>query len=168
MMPRRFAQDTEVSVGKSRAEIDELLRAWGCDAIRWTDSYATGQVTVEFVWRREEASYHARFSLRLPSEEELRAEAIDGRTRRPSASKYEKARAALGRREHRLLLLWLRAALNVVEEGIIPAEALFLPFLVARNGRTVAETALPRLSTLLEAGTADGLFGLPERAGKGR
>jgi len=164
-MPRRYAQETTVSVGKSRGEIDDLLRSWGCDAIRWTDSFATGQVSIEFIWKREDVAYHARFSLQLPNEAELRKQAIDGRTRKPSASKFEKLRQGVGRQEHRLLLLWLKAALNVVDAGIIPAEAIFLPFLVAKDGRTVAETALPRLRLLLDAKTANGLLAMPSGGG---
>jgi len=41
---RRYAEDTDVSVGKSRGEIDDLLRAWKCDGIQWTDHYDVGTV----------------------------------------------------------------------------------------------------------------------------
>ena len=50
---RRYAQDTSVSVGKSRGEIDELLRDWGCEAIRWSDDYRAGRVRLEFLWVRD-------------------------------------------------------------------------------------------------------------------
>lgn len=32
---RRYAEDTSVSVGRSRGDIDDLLRAWGCTALQW-------------------------------------------------------------------------------------------------------------------------------------
>lgn len=146
---RRYAQDTSVSVGKSRGEIDDLLRDWSCDGIRWTDDYRAGRVRLEFLWSREDAQYLARFDLRLPGEEELRRKSIDLRTRKVSEIKLRKAREAAGRHEHRVLLLWLKAALNAVEAGLVDPAAIFLPFLVGADGRTFADVALPKLPSLI-------------------
>lgn len=158
---RRFAEDTTVSVTKSRGEIDDLLRAWHCDGIRWTDNFRDGVVTLEFTWSRDGVDYLARFTLQLPTEEEMRTRAIDLRTRRVSDVKLRKVREAAGRHEHRVLLLWLKAALNAVAAGLIDPATIFLPFLVGRNGQTVAEAALPRLAKLLE-GSALALLPAPE------
>lgn len=147
---RRYAQDTSVSVGRSRGEIDDLLREWNCDGIRWTDDYRTGRVRLEFLWSRDAAQYLARFDLRLPGEEELRRKAIDLRTRKVSEVKQlKKAREAAGRHEHRVLLLWLKAALNAVEAGLVDPAAIFLPFLVGSDGQTFADVALPKLPALI-------------------
>jgi hypothetical protein len=54
----------------------------------------------------------------------------------------------------RVLLLWLKAALNAVDSGLIDVETIFLPFLEDRNGKTIAEIALPRLGVLLEGSAA--------------
>lgn len=157
---RRYAQETTVSVAKTRGEIDALLRRWGCDGIRWTDHYARGAIALEFIWHREDAEYLARFSIQLPSDKELRGEAKHQTTGRFLQTKFEKLQASRGRQEHRLLLLWLKAALNAVDAGIVEPETIFLPFLVGRDGQTVAEAALPRLQTLLVDGSR-ALLGIP-------
>ena len=155
-----YASTTTVAVSKSRGSIDDLLRAWGCDGIRWTDQFTQGVVRVEFTWEHEGTDYGARFSIQLPNDDAIRAEAVHATTGRFLESKYDALCKARGRVEHRVLLLWLKAAFNAVEAGIVDAETLFLPFLVDANGRTVAEVALPRLSEMLSSG-AETLLGIP-------
>lgn len=160
----QYANTTTVSVTKSRGQIDALLRDWGCDGIRWTDQFATGLVRLEFIWSPGDMSYGARFSLQLPDDVEIRARARHGRTREFLPVKYEALKRTRGQSEHRILLLWLKAAFNAVEAGIVTAETLFLPFLVDANGQTIAEVALPRLSLMLSGG-AEQLLGLPAPEG---
>lgn len=149
-MPRRYADGTSVSVLKSRTEIDALLQRWGASACSWTDDWGTGRTRLEFVWHRNGLDYHARFEIKLPDDEDLREEARHARTREVLESKLERLRAARGRQEHRRLLLWLKATFEAVEDGIVEADAVFLPFLVGKDGRTFAEHALPNLPKLLE------------------
>ena len=149
---RRYAQDTAVPVAKTRQEIDTLLRAWNADAIRWTDEFRVGRVRVEFTWTHGEAMYHARFDLPLPTEEQLRARALNARTRQVSEVKLRNLRERAGRHEHRVLLLWLKAALNAVEAGLVDPAAVFLSFLVGADGRTVADVAIPKLPALMKGG----------------
>lgn len=163
-----YAKTTSVPIARSRAQIDELLQRWNCDAIRWTDDFRRGVVLLEFTWERledgEPLAYLARFELRLPTDDALRLEARDGRSGAFSQAKMDKLRAGRGRQEHRILLLWLTAAFNAVDAGLVDAATLFLPFLVGRDGQTVAEAALPRMRNLLRGAAASAL-GLPERAG---
>lgn len=128
-MAKRYASETKVSVARSRAEIEKLLRNWGADAIRWTDHWRESAMVLEFLWRHEEADYLARF--RMEIEEGSGAQV-----------------------EHRILLLWLKGCFNAVEAGLVEAEVIFLPFLVGTDGQTVAQAALPRLRMLLEGSAA--------------
>jgi hypothetical protein len=155
---RRYAEDTAVPISRSRGEIDTLLRSWGAQGIQWTDDYEHDRVILRFVWPRGEQRFMARFAIRLPGRADLEPGAIDRRTRRVSSGKLERLMADRGKREHRVLALWLKAALNAVDCGLVEAETLFLPFLEDRNGNTVAELALPRLGILLE-GSATKLLG---------
>jgi len=155
---RRFAEDTSVPVAKSRGEIDRLLREWGAKGIQWSDDFEHDTSTLRFVWTFDGADYLARFTVHLPGRAELQEHAIDGRTGRVSERKLEQLLNARGKREHRLLLLWLKAALNAVEAGLVTAETLFLPFLEGRDGQTVAEVAVPRLAQL-STGSAMKLLG---------
>ena len=133
-------------MSKSRAEIDALLRGWGCGQLQWSDDFAAGRVRLRFVWAHSGASYLARFDLLLPTDEVLRKRAggWDGKLRKLQADR--------GKQEHRVLLLWLKAALNAVESGLVTAETLFLPFLEGADGQTVAEIAVPRMGFLHSEG----------------
>jgi hypothetical protein len=162
----RFAAETTVPVGRTRGEIDTLLREWKCDQLQWSDDYQRGRVCLRFVWTHDKTTYVARFNLQLATEEQMRKEAIDQRDssgKRIAETKLARLHASRGQQEHRVLLLWLKAALNAVEAGIVDAAAIFLPFLEDREGVTVAEMALPRLHTLLEGSSKLLLSGKPER-----
>lgn len=137
-----FAQRTKVPCARTRQEIDRLLRAWKCDGIQWTDEFTLSRVTLRFVWSRFQGPREARVSVTYQAQFRINL----------SRSTTQ------GRQEHRLLLLWLKAALNAVEGGIIPAELLFLPWLVGRDGQTFGEIALPRLPQLLNAPDASTLL----------
>jgi len=147
---KRYAADTTVPVARSRGEIDSLLRQWKCKGIQWTDQFDDGIVVLRFAWAFEGNSYMTRFTIRLPSESELMKQAIDGRSStKISPIKLEKLQAKQGQQEHRILLLWLKAAFNAVQAGIVRAEEIFLPFLEGANGQTVSEAVLPRLALLM-------------------
>lgn len=158
---RRYAEGTSVAVSKSRGEVDKLLREWGADAIQWSDEFKAATATLRFIWTYDENEYLARFTIKLPAEEELKKGAVDGRTGRVSQTKMETLLRTRGRQEHRILLLWLKAALNAVDCGIVSAEAIFLPFMEGKDGRTVAEIAVPKMAQLL-TGSASRLLGTGE------
>lgn len=150
---KRFAEDTAVPIAKSRAELEKLLRDWRCDAIRWSDHWHEGRSRLEFTWNHADTLYMARFDITLERDDALRERAVDGRTGRPSERKLEQLRDARGRREHRVLVLWIKAALNAVAAGIVAPEAIFLPWLVGKDGRTFGDVAVAQLPKLL-AGSA--------------
>lgn len=141
-MRRRYAETTSVSVGRSRQELDDLLRRWGCAAISWSDNFEQGWAQLSFAWKRDADVYLAKFRIKITA---------TGHTKRDQER--------IGRQEHRVLCLWIKAALNAVDSGIIPAEAIFLPFLVGKDGQTVADVALPRLPSLLKGGADHLLLG---------
>lgn len=159
MGARRYAEDTAVSVEKSRFEIKELLVQWGCSGIGWMDDFNTGLARLQFRWSRDEVVYVAQFDIRLPDDEALKKKARHATSLRFLPAKFETLRGARGRSEHRVMFLWIKAALNAVEAGIIDPATIFLPFLVGRDGRTFAEAALPRLPELLQLPSADRLLG---------
>jgi hypothetical protein len=149
MARRKHAQDTKVSIGRSRGQIDKLLRDWGVDGIQWTDYFKRDMIQLEFVWEHEGNDYLARIKIGLPTAEDLEDEAIDGRTGRVSDAKLRKLLNERGKREHRLLLLFLKGAFEAIDAGVIEAEQLFLPYLVGADGRTVGEVAAEKLPVLL-------------------
>jgi hypothetical protein len=150
MSRRRYAEKTTVPISQSRGEIDTLLRKWGCDGIQWTDEFALNQVTLRFSWNHEGQPYMARFAIAVPPIDE--EDVLDLRTGEVSEAKRAKAEVRRGKVEHRILLLWLKAALNAVEAGIISAETLFLPFIEDQTGKTVAELLVPQFAKIPHVG----------------
>lgn len=145
-----YAHDTKVPVSKSRADIEHLLKRWGCDGRRWTEDDRARLVTCEFRWRFEGVDYGARFRLQLPSDEVL----VLQFKRTPTALQLQTAREQRWRALHRVLLLTITAELNAVEAGLKTAPEAFLPYLVGADGLTIAEVAIPRLRQLYESGAA--------------
>jgi len=137
-------------VSSSRGHIDKLLREWKCDAIQWTDDFRNGIVQLRFVWEHDGTIYKARIEVQLESDEKLKKLAVDGRNGSFSPNAFAKLSAKRGQREHRVLLLWLKAALNAVEDGIVSAESIFLPFIEDIDGRTVTEVVGAKMHQLLK------------------
>lgn len=150
---RRFAQDTSVPISRSREQIDELLRAWKCEGVAWIDHWAEDKVEMQFRMLRldqrtnQATVYVARFVFAIESQEKIRQRCMGSRGLKQAQFDQEMSRR--GRREHRVLLLMLKGALEAVEEGIIPPEALFLAFMVCSDGRTVYEAAIDQLPQLV-------------------
>ena len=155
---RRFAQDTTVAISKSRQDIQDLLLRWSCQDLGWLDRFDMGIVLLQFVIPRktpgknEAILYRAQFSITLETEAKIRLRCTGARGL--AEGRFRDAMNRRGRREHRVLYLWLKAALEAVTEGIIPFEAIFLPFFVREDGRTVHEVALPFLPKMMAGSIA--------------
>jgi len=145
---RRYATDTAVPISRTRGDVLALLTEWGCSSIGWFDDFENGLAQLYFRWPRDGVTYSARFSISLPTDADLRQRARHATTRTFLPAKFKQLQAGRGRSEHRVLLLWLKAALNAVEAGIIDPALVFMPFLVGNNGKTVGEVLLPRLKDI--------------------
>jgi len=149
---KRAYEDTPVTVSRSREEIDKILRAWGVSGIQWEDDFERGFVTLRFRWKRETGNtLVARFRISLESEDDLREEAIDGRSGKFSQKKYDRLKMHRGKREHRVLASFIKNAFEAIEDGILTAEALLMPWLEDSTGATVYEKIEPVLDQLAAA-----------------
>lgn len=157
-MKRKYASDTSVQVSKSRGEIEKLLRIWGAKQMQWSDDFDGGNVMLRFIWEHGGASYTARFVVDVSTAQEIKDESRDGRTRKFSQVKYDKAMDRRGMVEHRELALLMKAIFVAVDCGLITAEQVFLPFLEGQDGRTVGECILPELAKILKHGGAKNLL----------
>ncbi len=147
----RAYANTTVAIGRSREEIDEILRKWGVGGIQWEDDFDEGYASLRFKWKRdgdEGAVLVARFRLDMETEETLLELAIDKRTKQFSDKKYDRLKADRGKREHRILLNLLKTMFEAIEDGIMPPEALLLPWLEDSTGKTVYEKLEPSLNQL--------------------
>lgn len=133
--PRIFAIDTRVPVDKTRQEIIELLREWGCRSTAWAEDYDKHQVILQFSWASKSgAIYRMRFTITIPTSDR-------GRIFKPEQQ------AQASRSAHRLLLLKLKADLNAINCGLAKAEEIFMPWMVDVDGKTIAEFLLPQLES---------------------
>jgi len=147
----RAYENTTIAVSKSREQIDSILRKWGVNGISWQDEFDLGRAQLRFKWERDDGTeLVARFRVDLPTDEELRETAIDKRNGQFSEKKLERAKADLGKREHRVLLNLLKNMFEAIEAGIMPAEALLLPWIEDVNGETVYEKVEPKMSQLAQ------------------
>jgi len=145
----KYAQNTEVPPGESRDQITDLLRSWGVQGIRWSEDFSSHRVMLEFVWEHMNVNFHARINVNLPTDDVLEKMAIHKRSKKVLPDKFERLKQTRGWREHRVLYIFLKGAFEAIENGIITAEQLFLPWLVGRDGRTVGDVIAPRLPELM-------------------
>lgn len=141
----------EVPISRSRAEIEKLLRRWGVAGLSWVDDYETGLAILRFRWKtdpEDEVGYTARFTIRVPSDQDLEAQAIDKRSGRFSEKKMARLRKGRGKRQHRLLLYLIRTQLEAIQEGIMLPEQVFMSWIEDENGMTLFDRMLPELRQL--------------------
>lgn len=140
MMRKHYASATSVSVERSRAEIESLLRKHGATgfAYAWQESSAR----IEFMLHNR----HLRFELVLPDPADRAFAQTPGgrRTRRPEDR--ERAWEQACRSSWRALLLIIKAKLEAIAIGVSVFEQEFLAFIVTRDGRTVADIVVPQLA----------------------
>lgn len=142
-----YAENTEVPVERSKAEIEKLLEKHKCS------KFSTG---VDHEGHRARVQFHAydriiRFEVKLPD----RADRIYQRDRKGwqlSPSGIEKKVEQAARARWRALLLVIRAKLESVESEIATFEEEFMAHIVLPNDKTVGEWVLPEVARIYESG----------------
>lgn len=149
-----YAKGTDVSVSKSKAEIESTLHRYGASAIG--SFVSTDRATIMF----EAKDRRLRFDLPLPSKRDRR---ITHHSRGPrDQAGVEAAWEQACRQRWRALLLCIKAKLESVESGIETFEEAFLAHIVLPDGKTVAEHAAPRIAQAYAGGEVPAL--LPPRS----
>lgn len=138
----QYAKNTEVSVEKSRAEIERLVMRYG--ATGFISGWLANRSTVAF----EMKDRRLRFVLPLPSKDENQFLYARGWKRRSESAALEKWEQAC-RQKWRALLLSIKAKLEAVESGIASFDQEMMPYVVLPDGQTIAETILPGLPDYL-------------------
>lgn len=148
---RKYAEETNVSPDKSKEAINHILRQWGVRGIQWSEIFDSNRVILQFLWSPDGLSQHymARMEMALPGDDKLMEEARHKRTGHVIEEKLDRLMRQRGWREHRVLHIFLKGAFEAIDAGIITADKLFLPWLVGRDGRTVAEVVGPQLPALM-------------------
>jgi hypothetical protein len=148
-----YATGTSVSVDRSKAEIEWVLKRYGAEAFGYASE--PGRATIAF--RKEGRSF--RFDLPLPGTKEFR---ISPKGRSRSQAAMVEAWRGEERRRWRSLALWIKATLEAIASGLISFDQAFLGQLLLPGGRTVNEWAAPQIEAAAKDGRLPRTLLLPE------
>jgi hypothetical protein len=159
-MSGRFAANTEVSVEKSRAEIEGLIVRYGATHTAFMSAPGRAVICFEAKGRR------IMFELPLPDKSEHKFTYWrPGNGYKEAERPPEKAHAAWEqacRQKWRALALVIKAKLEAVESGITTFEDEFLAHIVMPDGQTVSSHVRPSIAKAYETGSMTPLLPPPE------
>ncbi|MDP3062976.1 MAG: hypothetical protein Q8O40_07180 [Chloroflexota bacterium] len=148
----KYAEGTEVPIGRSRDEIERTLARFGATAQAWIRDDEKGLVAVAF--KRGGPAY--RFTVPLPPLSAF-METPTGRWTRTEAQAAA-ARDAEVRRRFRSLANYVKAVLDATESGIIRVDEALLPYLLLPEGDTVYQRASRQLERGVDVSLARALM----------
>jgi hypothetical protein len=137
-----YATKTDVSVEKSRAEIETTLAKYGATKFAYMTDVDHAVICFAMSGKM------VRFHLPLPD----RADKVfwftpARKNKRTDAEAYREWEQAC-RSKWRALMLCVKAKLEAVECGITSFEQEFLAHIVMHNGQTIGDYAIPRLQEM--------------------
>lgn len=135
----RYAANTNVSVERSRTEIEHLLKRFGATGF----AYAWSEWEATIAFRIEGLTFRIAVPLPSPNSEEYRYTAT-GRWR--SDSQVKAANEAEQRRRWRAMVAVIKAKIVAIEDHISTVEREFMADMVLSNGQTMHEWAGPQLA----------------------
>lgn len=162
MATRRFAEGTDVSVEKTRSELERLVMRHGATGFvyGWSDGIWT------IAWQMQ--GRQVRFRVISPHEDDRLIEYTPGGRWRPIKDR----KAAIDqevRRRWRALLLIVKAKLEMIASGDADMETEFLANMLLPNGNTVGEWIAPQLDQAYTSGQMPSLVpGARAALGPGR
>lgn len=140
MTTRRYAEGTAVSPEQSRMEIERTLKRYGADAI--LVGFDADQLLVR--WRMN-GRYLQRALDMPPSTAPAFANLY------PVAAQ-KRAHEQETRRLWRVLLLWLKTTLEMVDSQVESFEIAFLPYILLPDGQTLGDFMQPQIDAAYSAG----------------
>lgn len=153
-----YAENTSVSVARSRAEIEEMLKRYGASG--FVSGWEGKRVLLGF----EIQERQVRLTVLMPDTSEPRfweTQTRNGYTRKKTEAQAAANHEAECRRMWRALSLVIKAKLEAVASGISTIEREFLADVVVpgTRGKTVGDLALPALAS---GGDLPKLLGAPK------
>lgn len=146
-----YARNTDVSVSRSKVEIESLVGRYG--ASQFVSGWSGDHASIGFVIDKRSI----RFDLRMPERSSF-AQTETGRTRR-SPRVVEHAWEQACRSRWRALLLVIKAKLEAVEAGISSIDEEFMAWtVVPGSGKTIGQRLLPEIADAIANGRAPTLM----------
>lgn len=131
----KYASNTTVSADRSKAEIEKTLLRYGVDEFFYGRSANGAGVGFTFKGRT------IKLNVPLPDRQKYKAN-------KTGDANWEKE----CRRLRRVLLLWIKANLEVVESGLITFEDIFLAQTCLPNGSTVGQEIQQKIDIMVTGG----------------
>lgn len=148
----KYAAETKVDAGRSRAEIERTLQRYGATGFMYGWQGRRAMIGFEMDGKR------IQFELEMPDPDGREFTHTPGRGQRRSmaqqASEYEKAT----RQRWRALALVIKAKLEAIESGIATFEQEFLAYIALPNGQTVGQFMLPQIQRAYKDGQMPALL----------
>lgn len=139
----RYAADTSVSVGSSKAEIERIIERYG--ATGFMSGWSAEKAMIAFAM----SGRQIRFVLTMPKRDEKRFTHHSRGMRTAEAANKEWEQAC--RQRWRALALVIKAKLEAVESGISVFDDEFMANIVLPDGSTVGEYMRPQITTAYES-----------------
>jgi hypothetical protein len=158
----RYAANTEVSVDKSKAEIERILSRYGADEF----IYGWGKSGAMIGFRMN--GKFIRFTLPLPDRNDREFTHTEYRGTRRTESAAAQAWEQACRQRWRALALVIKAKLEAVESGITTFEDEFLAHIMLPDGHRVGDFMKPQVEKAYSQGLMPRSFPgleLPANAG---
>lgn len=142
-----YAVKTNVSIAKSKAEIEQLVERYGASgfAAGWN---AAGRASIEFLCHGK----RIRFVLVMPSKDDREFTHFEGRETMRNENVAAKLWEQACRSRWRALALCIKAKLEAVEAGIATFETEFMAHILLPNNKTAAEHYSPQIERAYKDG----------------
>lgn len=129
--------ESATSGAAAREEITKLLRRLGCESVGFMDDFELSEVILAFKHRGRQVQLRA--SAKGWAQMYLKCRPFTSRTRK-TKTEYEQAALRQGLvAVNSILRDWVKGQVVAVECGIMSFEAVFVPYMLTSDGRTVHE-----------------------------
>jgi hypothetical protein len=121
----------------ARAEITRLLRRFGCDSIGFMDDFEERALMLVFKYRGRQMQLRA--SAKGWAQLYLKEHPYNYRIKQTEQAYRDRVLAQGQIAINSILRDWVKGQVLAIETGILSFEAVFMPFMITNDGRTMAE-----------------------------
>lgn len=143
-----YAESTSVSVARSKAEIENIIRKYGADSFGTMSTPGFDQIAFSI------GASRVRFDLPLPDQNDPRFVPTRNNYRKSKKERAYEAWEQECRSLWRALFLVIKAKLEAVASGITTFDSEFMAHLiVGPRGQTVHQMVMPQIEAARKSGT---------------
>ena len=128
---------------KAREQIQKTLRHFGCESVGFMDEFTTKTVILAFTWNGR--TIQLRASAQGWANAYLRENPWSDRRYATKAEWEEKALNQGMIAVNSILRDWVKGQVTAIETGILTFEHVFMPYMLAADGRPLIEHAMKAL-----------------------